>query len=107
MTKNAMQCGHTAHILKTTNSSLENMEHVVEGHPSRLNGENIAGAAFLFLAFLFFAAGTVNPVFALIYPVNYLLVAIGAGLVLLGYRTWRNRSRSLSEGSASGSKHRW
>ncbi len=58
--------------------------------PSRLNGENIAGAAFLFFSSLFMAAGRVNAVFAILYPVDYMLVAIGVALVLLGYRTWRN-----------------
>jgi hypothetical protein len=58
--------------------------------PSRLNGENIAGAAFLFFSFLFMAAGQVNAVFAVLYPVDYMLVAVGVALVLLGYRTWRN-----------------
>jgi uncharacterized membrane protein YfcA len=65
--------------------------------PSRFNGENIAGAAFLFFSFLFMAAGQVNAVFALVYPVDYMLVAVGVALVLLGYRTWRkelNKARS-------------
>lgn len=61
-------------------------------HPSRLNGENIAGAAFLFFSFLFMLAGRVNAVFALLYPVDYLLAAIGITLVLFGYRTWRNET---------------
>lgn len=60
---------------------------------SRLNGENLAGAAFLFFSFLFMAAGTINPIFALLYPVDYMLTAFGIVLVLLGYRTWRNKSR--------------
>ncbi len=64
--------------------------------PSRLNGENIAGAAFLFFSFLFMAAGQVNAVFAVLYPVDYMLVAVGVALVLLGYRTWRNEMNKAS-----------
>jgi len=59
---------------------------------SRLNGENIAGAAFLFFSALLMAAGQVNAVFGLLYPVYYILAATGAALVLLGYRTWRNET---------------
>lgn len=61
--------------------------------PSRLNGENVAGAAFLFFSFLFFAAGAANPVFESLYPADYLLAAIGVALLLLGYRTWLNERR--------------
>jgi hypothetical protein len=71
---------------------------------SKLNGENVAGAAFLFLSFLFLVAGTVNAVFALIYPVCYLLVAIGIALLALGYRTWRIESGKLHE-TLGNSKH--
>jgi len=60
--------------------------------PSRLNGENIAGIAFLFFSVLFMAAGQVNTVFAVIYPVDYMLVAFGIALILLGYRTWKSRT---------------
>lgn len=49
-------------------------------------------------------AGTVNAVFALIYPVCYLLVAIGIALLALGYRTWRIESGKLHE-TLGNSKH--
>ena len=76
---------------------LEQPVHDTHSHatPSRLNGENIAGAAFLFFAALFMAAGQVNAVFAVVYPVDYLLAAAGVALVLLGYRTWRNASKEV------------
>ena len=60
---------------------------------SRLNGENIAGAAFILLASLFMAAGQVNAVFAVLYPADLLLLAIGIALLALGYRTWRNETK--------------
>lgn len=64
---------------------------------SRLNGENIAGAAFLFFSALLMAAGQLNAVFDLLYPVYYILAAAGAALVFLGYRTWRNEARHENE----------
>ena len=63
---------------------------------SRLNGENIAGAAFIFFAVLFMAAGQVNAVFAVLYPADFLIVAFGVGLLVLGYRTWRNENKVAS-----------
>ncbi len=57
---------------------------------SKINGEYIAGVAFLFLATLFLAAGMVNPVVGSIAIVFYLIAAIGAGLVFLGYRSYRS-----------------
>lgn len=56
---------------------------------AKLNGENVAGAAFLLFSVLLMAAGQVNVVFGKLYPAYYLLAAAGAGLVLLGYRTAR------------------
>jgi threonine/homoserine/homoserine lactone efflux protein len=60
----------------------------------RINGENIAGAAFLFLASIFIAAGMVNDVIASIRPVFYIFISAGIALVFLGYRTWRNEVMS-------------
>lgn len=56
---------------------------------SSLNGENVAGAAFLFFSALLMAAGQVDAVFGSLYPAYYILAATGVALVLLGYRTWR------------------
>jgi len=63
--------------------------------PSRFNGQNVAGIAFLFFSFLFLAAGTVDAIFALIYPVDYLLVATGVALLFLGYRSWRQEFEKM------------
>jgi len=76
---------------------LESKEEVykVLSRPSRLNGENIAGAAFLFFSALFMLAGQVNGVFAVLYPVDFMLLAFGIGLIALGYRTWRNELKRV------------
>lgn len=70
--------------------------------PSRLNGENIAGTAFLFFSVLFMAAGAVNAIFATLYPVDFMFIAIGAALEVLGYRTYRN-AMNKAKGIASSS----
>lgn len=59
---------------------------------SKLNGENIAGAAFLFFSALLMYAGQVNAVFGKLYPAYYILVAAGVALVFLGYRTARKET---------------
>ena len=60
----------------------------------RLNGENVAGAAFLFLASLFLGAGMVNPVIGSLRVVFYVFIAAGIALVFLGYRTFINERRN-------------
>jgi hypothetical protein len=59
----------------------------------RINGENVAGAAFLFFAILFLAAGTINPVIDSVKQVFYVFVVTGLALVFLGYRTYANESK--------------
>lgn len=59
----------------------------------RINGENVAGAAFIFFSSLFLAAGTVNPAIASVSMVFYVLVGAGAALVFLGYRTHRHEQK--------------
>ncbi len=72
---------------------------------SRLNGENVAGAAFLFFSALLMAAGQVDDVFGLLYPVYYILAATGVALVFLGHRTWRNEVTRESEARQVGDLH--
>lgn len=67
--------------------------------PSRINGENIAGAAFLFFSFLLMLGGQMNAVLGLLYPAYYILVAAGIGLVVLGYRTYRGELNRSQDGS--------
>lgn len=59
----------------------------------RINGENVAGAAFLVFSGLFLAASIVNPVIASVRVVFYVLVAAGIALVLLGHRTYRHEQQ--------------
>ena len=61
----------------------------------KVNGENMAGAAFLFFSALLISAGQVNAVFGKLYPAYYILVATGIALVFLGYRTSRNDEKAL------------
>jgi len=39
------------------------------------------------------AAGQVNAIFAVLYPADFLLVAFGIGLLVLGSRTWRSENK--------------
>jgi len=61
----------------------------------KVNGENMAGAAFLFFSALLISAGQVNAVFGKLYPAYYILVGAGIALVFLGYRTSRNDEKAL------------
>jgi hypothetical protein len=63
----------------------------------RINGTTIAGIAFVFLAFLFMIAGTVNAVWALLFPADFLILAIGIALMILGIWTTR-KSQSTTIG---------
>lgn len=55
----------------------------------KLNGEIVAGIAFIFISLLFIYAASVNSVWAIILPADYLIMAIGVGLVVLGVLTLR------------------
>ena len=71
----------------------------MHGGSQRINGEIIAGIALVFLAILFIWASTMNAVWAIILPADYLLLAIGLGVIVLGVMTIvrSNRSRSHPE----------
>ena len=60
---------------------------------AQLNGQNVAGAAFLLFSALLLYAGQVNSVFGKLYPAYYILLAAGTALVLLGYRTATEENR--------------
>ncbi|MFB5598700.1 MAG: hypothetical protein ACE5SW_00535 [Nitrososphaeraceae archaeon] len=53
----------------------------------RINGETIAGIALVLLALLFIYAGTVNEVWAIILPGDYLILALGVAFITLGIVT--------------------
>jgi hypothetical protein len=59
----------------------------------RINGENVAGAAFILFSGLFLAASLINPVIASVREVFYVMVAAGVALVILGHRTYLHESR--------------
>ena len=68
-----------------------------DGGKQRINGETIAGIALVFLALLFIWAAIVNAVWARIVFAAYLILAIGAGFIVLGMITVRRANRVHSE----------
>ena len=62
----------------------------------RINGEIIAGIAMVLLSLLFIFAAAVNPVWALILPADYLIIAIGIGLIVLGVMTLKKTEGPVS-----------
>ena len=61
-----------------------------------INGETITGIALIFLAILFIYASSVNQVWALILPADFLILAIGGGFVTLGIMTMKKQKRTSS-----------
>ena len=62
---------------------------------TRINSEIIAGIALIFLALLFIYAATVNALWKLILPADFLIIALGVAFIVLGYweiRKYRNKS---------------
>jgi LPXTG-motif cell wall-anchored protein len=59
----------------------------------RINGETITGIALVFLAILFIYAGTVNSVWATIFPADFLILAIGVAFIMLGMWYIRKKRR--------------
>jgi hypothetical protein len=53
----------------------------------RLNGETITGVALVVLALLFILAATMNKIWAIILPADFLMLAIGFGFIALGIVT--------------------
>lgn len=60
----------------------------------RINGETIAGCALAFLAILFIYAGQVNAVWAIALPADYVLLAAGIALIVLGRYTTMKSNRA-------------
>lgn len=71
----------------------------------RVNGEIVAGAALAFLAILFIAAAMVNPVWAIGLMAYYILLAVGIGVIALGFWTRRNNNRMRSHEEEGGHNH--
>ena len=62
----------------------------------RINAETIAGIAFVTLALIFIFAATMNQVWAIILPADYLILALGFAFIALGVYTTRNNRRKHS-----------
>lgn len=59
----------------------------------RLNGEIIAGISLAFLGILFIYAGMVNPIWAVGFTAYYVLLAVGIGVIALGFWTAKNEKK--------------
>jgi hypothetical protein len=59
----------------------------------RLNGETISGISLAFMAILFIYAGMVDPIWALGFPAYYVLLAVGLGVIALGFWTASNEKK--------------
>jgi hypothetical protein len=66
----------------------------------RINGETIVGITLVFLALLFILAGTMNEVWAIVLPADYLILAIGFAFIALGVVTLYRNKRYAPEESA-------
>lgn len=53
----------------------------------KINGETICGVALVLLALLFIYAGSVNEVWAIILPGDYLILGLGIAFIALGVVT--------------------
>ena len=62
----------------------------------RINAETIAGIALVSLALIFIFAATMNKVWAIILPADYLILALGFAFIALGVYTTRNNRRKHS-----------
>ena len=64
----------------------------------RINGETITGISLIFLATLFIIAGSVNPIWALLFWADVLILVIGIAFVILGlWSLRRHRGHTHSE----------
>lgn len=66
----------------------------------RLNGETIAGVALVVLALIFIMAATMNEVWAIVLPADFLILAIGFAFIALGIVTVIRSRREPQEESA-------
>jgi hypothetical protein len=71
-----------------------------------INGETITGVALVFMALLFIWAATMNTIWARILLADYLILAIGAGFIILGVITIHRANRAHPE-EESGHSHRY
>ncbi len=62
-----------------------------------INGETITGIALVVLALSFIWLATMNTVWARILLADYVILAIGAGFIVLGVVTMRRKNRPKPE----------
>ena len=53
----------------------------------RINGETLTGITLVTLALIFIFAATMNEVWAIILPADYLIMALGFGFIVIGVIT--------------------
>jgi putative Ca2+/H+ antiporter (TMEM165/GDT1 family) len=64
----------------------------------KINAETIVGITLVSIALIFIFAATMNQVWAIILPADYLILALGFAFIALGvYTTRNNRKRSHEE----------
>jgi putative Ca2+/H+ antiporter (TMEM165/GDT1 family) len=62
----------------------------------RINSETIVGITLVIIALIFIFAATMNEVWAIILPADYLILALGFAFIALGVYTTRNNRRKHS-----------
>ena len=62
----------------------------------RINAETIVGITLVLIALIFMFAATMNKVWAIILPADYLILALGVAFIALGVITIRNNNRKHS-----------
>ena len=60
----------------------------------KINGETVTGIALIFLAILFIMAGMINPVWALLFWADVLILVIGVAFMILGMWTLKKELKS-------------
>ncbi|HEY6658584.1 MAG TPA: hypothetical protein VIZ62_08655 [Nitrososphaeraceae archaeon] len=62
----------------------------------KINSETIVGITLVIIALIFMFAATMNKVWAIILPADYLILALGFAFIALGVYTTRNNRRKQS-----------
>jgi carbon starvation protein CstA len=62
----------------------------------KINSETIVGITLVIIALIFIFAATMNEVWAIILPADYLILALGFAFIDLGVYTTRNNRRKQS-----------
>ena len=62
----------------------------------KINAETIVGITLVSIALIFIFAATMNEVWAIILPADYLILALGFAFIALGVYTTRNNRRKHS-----------